>query len=72
MAALEAYSDHDVVLLLGGRDKKLPWDDLLRLAVARCRAIVTFGEAGLMIAEKAARFRFEAKVDVPLEQAGSL
>jgi UDP-N-acetylmuramoylalanine--D-glutamate ligase len=34
-----------VVLLLGGRDKKLPLDDLVREAASRCRAVVLFGEA---------------------------
>jgi len=72
VAALEAFPDEPIVLLLGGRDKKLPWEDLLRLAVQRCRAIITFGEAGLMIAEQAARARREAQVDMPLEQAGSM
>ncbi len=57
VAALEAYADRPLVLLLGGRDKKLPWEDMLQLALRRCRAIITFGEAGMMIAEKAAQLR---------------
>ncbi len=72
IAALQAFPDEKIVLLLGGRDKKLPWSGLLEMAVHRCRAIITFGEAGLMIAEKAAQARAEAGVDMPLEQAGSM
>lgn len=48
IAALNAF-DEPVVLLLGGRDKKLPWDELARLVKARVRHSVLFGEAGLMI-----------------------
>jgi UDP-N-acetylmuramoylalanine--D-glutamate ligase len=38
-----------IVLLLGGRGKNLPFDDLARRASERCRAIICFGEAGLEI-----------------------
>ena len=72
IAALNAYSGSRIVLLLGGRDKKLPWDDLVKLALKRCRAVITFGEAGLMIAEKIAEARIEAGIDMPLEQASSM
>ncbi len=72
IAALEAYDDRPVVLLLGGRDKKLPWEELIRLALRRCRAIITFGEAGLMIATKVAALRSELGLATPLEQADRL
>jgi UDP-N-acetylmuramoylalanine--D-glutamate ligase len=49
IAALNAF-DEPVVLLAGGRDKKLPWDDFARLARARVRHLVLFGEAGPLIA----------------------
>lgn len=45
MAGLRSFSE-PVVLLLGGRDKKLPLDDLARVAAERCRAVICFGEAG--------------------------
>jgi UDP-N-acetylmuramoylalanine--D-glutamate ligase len=35
-----------VVLLLGGREKNLPLDQLQDLARERCRAVICFGEAG--------------------------
>ena len=33
------------VLLLGGRDKDLPWEDLMRLVSQRVKHAVLFGEA---------------------------
>lgn len=54
LAALNAYgSGEPLVLLLGGRDKNLPWRELMDRAVLRCKAMVTFGEAGQMIAHEA-------------------
>jgi UDP-N-acetylmuramoylalanine--D-glutamate ligase len=48
IAALHSF-EGPVVLLLGGRDKKLPWADLARLVKARVKYSVLFGEAGLLI-----------------------
>ena len=45
IAGLRAFTE-PVVLLLGGREKNLPLDQLRELARERCRAIVCFGEAG--------------------------
>jgi len=48
VAALKAF-DEPVVLLAGGRDKHLPWDEWARWAAQRARAVVLFGEcAGLV------------------------
>lgn len=44
VAGLRSF-DQPVVLLLGGRDKKLPLNELVREAASRCRAVVLFGEA---------------------------
>jgi len=59
LAGLRSF-DEPVVLLLGGRDKHLPLDELAREALARCRGIVLFGESaakleGAFAAEKNAR-----------------
>ncbi len=51
LAAVRSY-DESLVLLLGGRDKNLPWDDLVALAIDKARAIVTFGEHGPVIADR--------------------
>ncbi len=72
IAALEAFKNETVLLLLGGRDKKLPWGDLIRLAVSRCRAIIAFGEAGRMILEQAAVERTVQGAPILLEQASTL
>jgi UDP-N-acetylmuramoylalanine--D-glutamate ligase len=50
LAALRSF-DEASVLLLGGRDKKLPLDDLAREAARRCRAVVCFGESGPALAK---------------------
>jgi len=44
MAAIRAF-DEPIVLLLGGRDKDLPWEDLMKLADERVDHLVLFGEA---------------------------
>ena len=49
LAALRSFEE-PIVLLLGGRHKNLPLDDLAREA-SRCRAVVCFGEAGPLLAE---------------------
>ena len=49
LAALRSFDD-PIVLLAGGRDKKLPWSEFAGEATRRVRHLVTFGEAGPMIA----------------------
>jgi UDP-N-acetylmuramoylalanine--D-glutamate ligase len=44
MAAIHAF-DEPIVLMLGGRDKDLPWGDLMRLVGQRVDHVVLFGEA---------------------------
>lgn len=44
MAAIRSF-DEPIVLLLGGRDKNLPWEDLMLLANERVDHLVLFGEA---------------------------
>jgi UDP-N-acetylmuramoylalanine--D-glutamate ligase len=50
LAALRSFEE-PVVLLLGGRDKELPLDEMLGEIGQRCRAVVCFGEWGPMLAE---------------------
>lgn len=42
--ALKAISA-PIVLIAGGRDKKLPWEDFAQLVVQRARAVILIGEA---------------------------
>jgi UDP-N-acetylmuramoylalanine--D-glutamate ligase len=47
-AALAAIPN-PVVLILGGHDKMLPWEELARDAIRRCRGVVLIGEAAGLI-----------------------
>jgi UDP-N-acetylmuramoylalanine--D-glutamate ligase len=49
MAALRAF-DGPIVLLAGGRDKDLPWEEFAALIAERAAHLVTFGETAEMIA----------------------
>jgi UDP-N-acetylmuramoylalanine--D-glutamate ligase len=44
MAAIHSFTE-PIVLLLGGRDKHLPWEELARLVRQRIEHVVLFGEA---------------------------
>jgi UDP-N-acetylmuramoylalanine--D-glutamate ligase len=44
MAAIRAF-DEPIVLMLGGRDKDLPWEELMQLVNERVSHVVLFGEA---------------------------
>lgn len=44
MAAIRAF-DEPIVLMLGGKDKNLPWDDLAALVRERVDHVVVFGQA---------------------------
>ena len=50
LAALRSY-DEPLILLLGGRDKKLPWEIMLSLALTKSRHIIAFGDFGDGIVE---------------------
>ena len=45
MAAVRAYAGEPLILLLGGRDKNLPWDDLAALVHQYVDHVIVFGEA---------------------------
>ncbi len=48
MAAIRSFEE-PIVLLLGGRDKNLPWEELARLVHQRVDHVVIFGEASAKI-----------------------
>jgi len=52
MAAIRTFEE-PIVLLLGGRDKNLPWEDLLQLVDERVDHVVLFGEAAEKIRKTA-------------------
>ena len=49
MAAIRSFKE-PLVLLLGGRDKKLPWNDLVDLIHQKVKTVVLFGESAELIA----------------------
>ncbi|MCK9518764.1 MAG: UDP-N-acetylmuramoyl-L-alanine--D-glutamate ligase, partial [Dehalococcoidia bacterium] len=53
IAGLRSFHE-PVVLLLGGRDKNLPLEELRALTQERCRAVVCFGEARDLFYEQVA------------------
>ena len=52
IAAIRSF-DESIVLLLGGRDKNLPWEELMRLVDERVDHVVIFGEAAVKIQKTA-------------------
>jgi len=49
VAALRSF-DEPIVLLAGGRDKHLPWDEAARAIMKKTRQVILFGEATEIIA----------------------
>ena len=50
LAAALASFEEPIVLLAGGRDKHLPWEDASRMILQKVRAVILFGEAAQLIA----------------------
>jgi len=50
VAALRAFKE-PIVLLAGGRDKHLPWQEFAAVAGQRARHVILFGEAASLIAQ---------------------
>jgi UDP-N-acetylmuramoylalanine--D-glutamate ligase len=63
MAAIHAF-DEPIVLLLGGRDKKLPWEDIAKLIHQRVDHVVVFGEAAELIQKAVATAGAARSVDL--------
>lgn len=66
LAALNAF-DEPLVLLAGGRDKDLPWEEFAQRVVERVRVLILFGEARGLIAGEVQRARRQAAGDKVLE-----
>ena len=50
VAALRSF-DEPLVLLAGGKDKKLPWAEMIELALKKARHIIAFGHAGALVVD---------------------
>ena len=68
LAALASFEER-IVLLIGGREKHLPLEDFAERAVARCSAIICFGESAALFEEALASAAGEADLDLPIERA---
>jgi UDP-N-acetylmuramoylalanine--D-glutamate ligase len=66
LAAIRSFKE-PVVLLAGGRDKDLPWNGFVEEALRQVRQLITFGEAGPMIARMVEDARGSA-METMLEQ----
>lgn len=63
LAGIRSFSE-PLVLLLGGRDKALPKEELAREAIRRCHTIVFFGRDGVLLHDA-----FAAEADDPESNA---
>jgi UDP-N-acetylmuramoylalanine--D-glutamate ligase len=71
LAALRSFSE-PIVLLLGGREKHIPLEEFAERAVARCSAIVCFGESAGLFEETLASAAGEADLDLPIQRVETL
>ncbi len=63
MADIRSFNE-PLVLLVGGRDKKLPWEEFVDLARERARHLILFGEAADQIAQVCEK-QFAAHSQIP-------
>jgi UDP-N-acetylmuramoylalanine--D-glutamate ligase len=63
MAAIHAF-DEPIVLMLGGRDKSLPWDEIAQLIHKRVDHVVVFGEAAELIQKAVSTIGAARSVDL--------
>ncbi len=71
VAALKSFSE-PIVLLSGGRDKHLPWEEYARLVHQKVRHLVLFGEAANLIGENVRRDMPADSVLESIEKHGTL
>ncbi|MBC7237255.1 MAG: UDP-N-acetylmuramoyl-L-alanine--D-glutamate ligase [Chloroflexi bacterium] len=69
IAALHSFRE-PLILLAGGRDKHLPWDDWADLVLKRVRSVVAFGEAVPIIVR--ALEQAQARAGASVEQGPTL
>jgi UDP-N-acetylmuramoylalanine--D-glutamate ligase len=61
IAAIHTF-DEPLILLCGGRDKNLPWDQFALLAHQRVKILITFGESADLISQAVTSVRGEGKL----------
>jgi UDP-N-acetylmuramoylalanine--D-glutamate ligase len=71
-AALRSF-DEPIVLVAGGRDKHLPWEEVARLMVHKTAHVILFGEASPLIAPYIQQARAESlSADTEVHQVADL
>ncbi|MCC7353240.1 MAG: UDP-N-acetylmuramoyl-L-alanine--D-glutamate ligase [Anaerolineae bacterium] len=63
VAALRSFTE-PIVLLAGGRDKHLPWDEFAQVARERVRSLILFGEAAGLIQQAMTGSGTEGKPEI--------
>lgn len=72
VAALRSF-EAPIILLAGGRDKKLPWEDMATLAWQKVRHLILFGEAADKVERAMDRTRpLDAVEKTTIHHAGTL
>ena len=75
VAALDSFAapvEPNLILLAGGRDKHLPWEEMARLTVERVRHLILFGEAAELIAGVVAAAPSPRRRDIEVHRASTL
>jgi UDP-N-acetylmuramoylalanine--D-glutamate ligase len=71
IAALRAF-DAPIILIAGGRDKHLPWEEMAALTWKKVRHLVLFGEAAALIEQAMSSSRFSQPNSCQVYLAGTL
>ena len=71
VAALHAFSGEPIVLLAGGRDKHLPWGEMVAVTQDTARHLILFGEAAELI-EQNMKAAGRGQLETNIHHAGTL
>lgn len=63
IAALNSFTE-PIILLAGGRDKDLPWDEFASLVCQRVKHLILFGEAAGVISAALTKYEKQSKIKV--------
>jgi UDP-N-acetylmuramoylalanine--D-glutamate ligase len=72
VAALKAFPHGSIVLLAGGRDKHLPWEEMATLTCRKARHLILFGEAAGLIEEAVCTSQPSVSKACRIHRAGTL
>ncbi len=72
VAAIRAFPGRSPILLAGGRDKGLPWDELARVVNEACKEVIVFGEARDALAQAFAMPDAELATELTIKKCATL